>query len=662
MSSDSRQDHSRASAAGLLIAFGIIYGDIGTSPLYVLKAIVGAAPINEVVVLGGLSCIFWTLTLLTTIKYVVLTLRADNKGEGGIFSLYALVRRRARWLLIPAIVGGSALLADGIITPPISVSSAIEGLRLIYPAIPTVKIVVVIIVLLFSVQHFGTGAVGKSFGPIMIAWFIMLGILGANEITLNWGILKALSPIYAFRLLFETSGGFWVLGAVFLCSTGAEALYSDLGHCGRGNIRISWVFVKICLLLNYFGQGAWLLSQSGTQLGAINPFYAIVPEWFLIPSIVIATAATVIASQALISGSFTLVTEAMRLYLFPKSKVVYPTELRGQIYVPSINFLMLLGCIFVVAYFRESSNMEAAYGLSITVTMLMTTILFSAYLVTRRTPTLLVYLFLATYLSIESGFLIANLSKFMHGGYVTVIIGGILFSVMWIWQKASSLKKRYTEYVSFKDHLPALQDLNKDTSVPKYSTHLAYLTGAPVSGMVESKIIYSLLRKKPKRADVYWFIHVDVLDEPYTTEYQVEVLIPEVAYRIDFYLGFRVEPRINLFFRKVIEELASKNEIDLLSRYSSLRKHGIPGDFRFVVLEKALSYENALPPYEQLIMEGYFFLKRFSLSEEESFGLDLSSVASEKVPLVIAPFKNVDLKRIVPDGSEVEHIVEPDNA
>ena len=639
-----------ATAGGVLVALGIIFGDIGTSPLYVLKAIVGNQPISEAVVLGGLSCIFWTLTLLTTVKYVALTLQADNKGEGGIFSLYALVRRRARWLLIPAIIGGSALLADGIITPPISVSSAIEGLRIISPSIPTVKIVVVILVLLFSLQNLGTKVVGKSFGPIMLVWFSMLGLLGLGEIGQNWGVLHALSPIYAFQLLFETPGGFWVLGAVFLCSTGAEALYSDLGHCGRGNIRVSWSFVKICLLLNYFGQGAWLLTKQGSVLSGENPFYSIVPAWFLMPSIIIATAATVIASQALISGSFTLVTEAMRLYLFPKAKVVYPTELRGQIYVPGINFLMLIGCIFVTGYFKESSNMEAAYGLSITITMLMTTILFSAFLISKRAPGYLVGAFLLLYLGIEGLFLVANLSKFAHGGYVTLIIGGGLFSVMWIWQKASSLKKRYTEYVAFRDHLQPLRDLHDDQSVSKYCTHLAYLTGAPVSGMIESKIIYSIFRKAPKRADVYWFIHVDVLDEPYTTEYQVEELVPGIAYRIDFYLGFRVEPRVNLFFRKAIEELSASKEIDLLSRYPSLRKHSIPGDFRFVVLEKALSYENALPSYEQLIMEGYFFLKRFSLSEEESFGLDLSSVTTEKVPLVISPLKKIDLRRV--HGSE----------
>ncbi|MBX7137645.1 MAG: KUP/HAK/KT family potassium transporter [Oligoflexia bacterium] len=648
----SRNDTQAVTAAGLLVALGIIYGDIGTSPLYVFSAIAGNSYLSPALVYGGLSAIFWTLTLQTTFKYVVLILEADNKGEGGIFSLYALVRRRARWLLLPAIIGGSALLADGIITPPISVSSAIEGLRIINPDIPTVGIVILILAGLFSFQQFGTSLVGKAFGPIMLVWFAMLGALGLNQLIQHPFVLQAINPIYALELLFKYPGGFWLLGAVFLCTTGAEAMYSDLGHCGRSNIRMSWLLVKTCLLLNYFGQGAWLISMDGQQLLSQNPFYAIVPRWFLWPSIGIATAAAVIASQALISGSFTLVTEAMRLYLFPKSKVVYPTELKGQIYVPAMNLLLFLGCTGIVLYFQHSSNMEAAYGLAITVTMMMTTVLYAAYMETRRRPRIAILAFLMVYLPLESGFLIANLSKFAHGGYVTVLVGGAIFGVMWVWQQASVLKRRYTEFVSFKEHLTALRDLSRDESVPKYSTHLAYMTGAPVSGMIESKIIYSIFRKKPKRADVYWFIHVDVLDEPYTTEYQVEPLIPGIAYRIDFMLGFRVEPRINLLFRRAIEELASSNEIDIMSRYESLRKHGVPGDFRFVVLEKALSYENALPTYEQLVMRGYELLKLISLSEARSFGLDLSSVTIERVPLVIAPLKNFDLKRVFPDDKQ----------
>jgi len=638
--------HQGFTLGGLLVAMGIIFGDIGTSPLYVLKAIVGKEQIQVDLIEGGLSCVFWTLTLLTTLKYVILILRADNKGEGGIFSLFALVRRRARWLIFPAIIGGSALLADGLITPPISVSSAIEGLREFQPNIPTVPIVIVILVALFSLQHLGTTMVGRFFGPIMSIWFLMLGVVGGWQLIQRPGALLALDPRYALDLLINHPSGFWLLGSVFLCTTGAEALYSDLGHCGRGNIRVSWILVKLSLLLNYFGQGAWLLGETGNYLNERNPFYEIVPQWFLLPSIIIATAATVIASQALISGSFTLVTEAMRLYCFPKARVVYPTELKGQIYVPFINFFLMLGCIGMVLYFRESTNMEAAYGLSITLTMLMTTILFTYYLISRRVKMGFIWLFLGVYLLIESCFLIANLAKFFHGGYVTVLVAGALFFIMWAWNRASALKREYTEYVSFHDNLPALRDLSLDSSIPKYATHLVYMTGSQISSMIESKIIYSIFRKKPKRADTYWFIHVDVLDEPYTTEYHVESLIPNIAFRVDFYLGFRVEPRINLLFRRVIEELAKKGEVDVGSRYESLRRHGIPGDFRFIVLEKSLAYENELPFRERFIMAAYFFLRRFSLSEEQSFGLDTSSVSVEKVPLLIAPPKRFELTRV----------------
>ena len=482
-----RLNHNKVTAGGLLVALGIIYGDIGTSPLYVLKAVVASAPVSENVVLGALSCIFWTLTLLTTVKYVLLTLRADNRGEGGIFALYALVRKNARWLMVPAIIGGSALLADGIITPPISVSSAIEGLRKLHPEIATVPIVLLILVGLFSVQHFGTRAVGKSFGPVMFIWFSMLSTLGIYYIVEMPSIIRALNPMYALELLFSHPGGFWLLGAVFLCTTGAEALYSDLGHCGRQNIQTSWCFVKLALTLNYLGQGVWLLQRNGQTIGDANPFFEIMPDWFLIPGIAIATAATVIASQALISGSFTLATEAMRLSLLPKAKVVYPTELKGQIYVPAVNLLLFLGCVAVVLYFRESSNMEAAYGLAITLTMLMTTLLFSSFLLRKGVSKFIILAYLTVYLSLEGSFLLANLLKFTHGGWFTILIGSIVGLVMYVWNSGSRLKMAYTEYESLAQHLPALESLSSDEGVPKYATHLVYMTGAPFPKLVESK-------------------------------------------------------------------------------------------------------------------------------------------------------------------------------
>ncbi|WP_242928328.1 KUP/HAK/KT family potassium transporter [Pontibacter vulgaris] len=640
-----KQNASAVSTAGLLISLGIIYGDIGTSPLYVMKAIIGEAVINKTLVYGGISCVVWTLTLQTTIKYVILTLQADNNGEGGIFSLYTLIRRKARWLVVPAMLGGCALLADGIITPPISVSSAIEGLRILQPSIPTVPIVIAILTLLFMMQNFGTEIVGKAFGPIMLAWFTMLGALGLLSLVHHPEILAAFNPRYAYEMLVNYPNGFWLLGAVFLCTTGAEALYSDLGHCGKANIRFSWTFVKTCLLLNYFGQGAWLMSHAGSKLTQ-NPFYAIMPGWFLIFGIGIATIAAIIASQALISGSFTLISEAIRLNLWPRVKLVYPTNLKGQLYVPSINRMLWLGCVGVVLYFRESEHMEAAYGLSITVAMLSTSILLSYYLYVKYKLRLLVVVFLAIYISIESSFLIANLSKFPHGGWVSLLIGIVLLAVMYTWIKAFYIKRNLTEYVRLRDYIPALKELSEDDTIPKYTTHLVFMTSAPKTKEIESKVIYSIFQKRPKRADIYWFVHVDTTDEPYTMEYKVRKLDEEDVIRIDFKLGFRVEQRINLFFRKVVEELVDNGEVDITSRYISLNRQNLIGDFRFVVLEKFLSYENDLPLKERLIMELYFYIKQFTSSESKWFGLDTSSVKVEKVPLVISPVQAPQLKRV----------------
>ena len=414
----------KVSAGALLVTLGIIFGDIGTSTLYVMKAIVGKNPISADLVMGAISCVIWTLTLITTFKYVILTLRANNKGEGGIFSLFTLVRRtKVKWLLIPAVIGGSALLADGIITPSISVSSAVEGLRAINPDIHTVPIVILILTLLFTMQQFGTNFIGNFFGPIMLVWFLTLAVLGFSELSNNWSILRAINPKYAYDLLVLHPGGFWVLSAVFLCTTGAEALYSDLGHCGKDNIRIAWIFVKLSLLLNYLGQGAWLLSHEGKLLSDFaggNPFYSIMPEWFLVTGIIIATAAAVVASQALISAAFTLINEAIRLNFWPKVKLVYPTLLKGQIYIPSINWLLWLGCVFAVLHFRESSNMESAYGLTIIIDMLMTSTLLLFFMYLKRYNVFFIISFAVIYYTIEFSFLVANLAKFLHGGWISI--------------------------------------------------------------------------------------------------------------------------------------------------------------------------------------------------------------------------------------------------
>lgn len=647
--------------AGLLIALGIIYGDIGTSPLYVFNAIIKNNTITEQLIVGSLSCIIWTITLQTTIKYVWLVLQADNRGEGGTFALYALVRRQRKWLVVPAMIGGAALLADGIITPPISITSAVEGLQKL-PVFSNIDeyivyIVLVILSMFFFLQQFGTASIGRFFGPIMVIWFSMLAALGIWHLSDHLEIFKAFNPYYAIDFLRVYPNALWLLGAVFLCTTGAEALYSDLGHCGRDNIRISWIFVKTCLLLNYLGQGASLLANHNgltiteevkTRLG-INAFYDLMPHWFIIFGVVIATSAAIIASQAMISGSFTLISEAMRLNLWPKLKIRYPSEEKGQLFIPSLNFFMFIGCSAVVLYFQTSSNMEAAYGLAIIVTMISTTILYANFMVSRRVKPVYIWIFLIFYTIVELYYLAALLQKFSHGGYISFIIGGIMFTTMYIWFRSRKIKNRYIEFVRMEHYIPKIQELSNDRTVPKYATHLVYLTSANNPKEIEHKIIYSILNKKPKRADIYWFVHVDTLDDPYTCEYKVDHIIPNDIIRVEFRLGFRMEPRINLMFRKVVADLVANKEVNITSRYESLERNNVVGDFQFIVMEKFLSQDNELPFIERIVMKLFFWLKELSLSEERGFGLDPSNVTIEKFPLIVAPVSDLKLKRIDAD-------------
>ncbi|RZK42065.1 MAG: potassium transporter Kup [Pedobacter sp.] len=649
----SHKNVNALTAGGVLVSLGIVFGDIGTSPLYTLKAIFktivnSGQTINSDLVLGALSCIIWTLTLQTTIKYVIITLRADNKGEGGIFSLYSLVRKKAKWLVIPAIIGGAALLADGMITPSITVTSAIEGLKVKFPEVSVLPIVIVIISLLFIIQQFGTNLVGRLFGPIMFVWFAVLGITGFIQILNDPSIFKALNPYYAIHLLATNPAALVILGGVFLCTTGAEALYSDLGHCGKRNIRISWIFVKTMLILNYLGQGVWILKNStyNPHDALTNPFFKLVPDNMVLYMVVLATTAAVIASQAMISGSFTLISEAVRLNLWPKVRIIYPSVQKGQLYVPSINWLLCVGCIIIVLIFKKSDNMEGAYGLAINLTFLMTTVLVAVYMLRKKFPMYIIVLFVAVYSVIELSFLVGNMAKFIHGGWVTLLISCALLSVMWTWYVARKIKNRFVKYVEIEEYYGILKELSDDISVPKYSSQLVYLTSANFNTEIESKIIYSIIQKEPKRADVYWLVHVDVMDEPYTMDYKVEFLIPGKLIRIDFKLGFRIEQRVNLLYRKVVEELVKNGEVDITSQYTSLNKHKIAGDFRFVLLEKHLSKFTNLSFYERSIMDYYFLLKHFSLSEESSFGLDSSYVDVEKVPLIFVTPDDIELNRL----------------
>jgi KUP system potassium uptake protein len=643
-------DVHKISLAGLVITLGIVYGDIGTSPLYTIKAIVNGskAGINELLVYGSLSLVFWTLTLQTTIKYVWIMLNADNKGEGGILALFALLRRKTPQIAIITMIGGATLLSDGVITPAITVTSAVEGLRILNPGIPVIPIVLIIFAVLFFMQQFGTKFMGSSFGPVMVFWFLMIGITGFSQLILHPTILKALSPHYGIQFLAQYPGGFILLGAVFLCTTGAEALYSDLGHVGKTNIRISWIFVKTCLILNYFGQGAWIIMNYD-KVNEINPFFAIMPSWFLMAGIIISTAAAVIASQALITGSYTLVSEAVSLNFWPKIRKVNPTTVKGQVYLPLVNWSLWVMCSLVVLFFQSSSNMEAAYGLAITITMIISTFLLSFYLYQKRTHIGLIILLLVTYLTIQGSFLIANLHKFAYGGWFTLMLAFFFFIIMFGWYFGRKIKNKHITFMNLKDYIPLFRDLREDNSVPRTATNLVYVIKANRPEQVESKVLYSIFNKQPKRADTYWLLHVDRVDEPYRFEYRVNQIIPGILIRIDFHIGFKVDPKINLYFRQVLEDLVKSGEIKLESSYESMKNHGFPGDFKFVFIERIISKDYTLGKLDNLVISLHKLIRFIGIPDEKELKLDLTNTIVEQVPIVIDQPVDKRINRTFPE-------------
>jgi KUP system potassium uptake protein len=632
---DHHLDIGKLSFAGLLVTLGIVFGDIGTSPLYTMSAIINnAKTFNELLLYGSLSCIFWTLTLQTTVKYVIITLRADNKGEGGIFALFALIRKKTTWAAILTMVGGGALLADGVITPAITVTTSIEGLKYFNPDIPVIPIVLGIFAVLFFMQQFGTNFMGAAFGPTMVIWFLMLGILGFLQLIHYPAILSAMNPIYAIKFLTQYPGGFILLGAVFLCTTGAEAMYSDLGHCGRSNIRVSWIFVKTTLLLNYFGQGAWLMLHYSPG-NEVTPFFAIMPRWFLLTGIIIATAASIIASQALISGSYTLVSEAISLNFWPKIRILNPTYVRGQVYIPFVNWSLWIMCSIVVLFFRESSNMEAAYGLAITITMIMTTILLSHYIYKIGVDKRLSYLILLVFLSIEGSFLIANLHKFRNGGWFTVMLAAVYFLIMFGWYFGRKIKNRRISFSNIANYTQQFIDLRNDETIPKAATNLVYIIRANRQDQVESKVIYSIFNKFPKRADRYWLLHIDRVNEPNRLDYKVNHIIPGVLIRVDFHIGFKKDTKVNLYFRQVLEDLVRAGEIKLESGFESLRNHYFPGDFRFVLIERIILRDFKLTKTENFIVALHRLLQYIGIPDVRSLQLDSTVTVVEQVPILI---------------------------
>jgi KUP system potassium uptake protein len=625
--SGNHPDIKKLSLLGVIVTMGIVFGDLGTSPLYTMRVILigGKDNFNELLIYGSLSCIFWTLTLSTTIKYVIILLRADNNGEGGIFSLFALIKKKSSWVAVLTIIGGAALLADGVMAPSITVTSAIEGLRMVNPEITVVPIVLIIITALFFIQQFGTKLIGSSFGPIMLIWFTMLGVLGISQVILH-------------------PGGFILLGAVFLCTTGAEALYADLGHCGRSNIRVSWIYVKICLLMNYFGQGAWLILNY-TPGSDINPFFKIMPQWLLLPGILLATVAAIIASQAIISGSFAIISEAVSLNLWPRVRILHPTFVMGQVYVPFVNWLLWIACTLVIISFQQSENMSAAYGLAITLTEIMTTCLLSYYLLQKGINHRLILLLLMVYLTIEGCFLIANLYKFVNGGWFTLMLASFYFLIMFGWYFGRKIKNRYITFANSK-FADLFRDLVKDESVPKTSTNLVYIIRANRKDQVESKVIFSIFQKQPKRADTYWFIHIDRVTDPNQFEYHVTQLIPGILIRIDFEIGFKVEPKINLYFREVIEDLVENGEIKLESGYDSLRKYSVPGDFKFISIERIMPRDFSLSNWENFILALNRIAGRLNTNDIRFLQLDSTNTTIEQVPILIDQPSHLRIKRM----------------
>ena len=644
-------DKSRLTFLGVIITIGIIFGDIGTSVLYVMKSFVHNTDsmMNESLVLGFVSLIFWVMTLQTTTKYVMIALKADNHGEGGVFSLFALIKNKTRRsVALLAMIGGATLLADGIITPAITVTSAVEGLHDIIPSIDTkdvVVLVLIIFVFIFSFQRFGTKKIGSLFGPIMSLWFLSLLFWGIKSITTRPEILKAINPKYALNLLFTYPGVFVLLGAVFLCVSGAEDLYVDLGHCGRKNVRMAWFTVKVCLLANYFGQAAYLLSTNYSS--EKNPFFAIVPDNFIVFQVILATLAAIIASQSLITGSFTLISEAIKLNLFPKLIIKYPTELKGQVYVSAVNIILFICSSCVVIFFRTSSNMEAAYGLSISITMFVTTLLLSIYLYKVKGDKVFTLIFLAFFGIEELLFLYANSLKFINGGYITVAIALLIFTIMFIWYKGTEIKERESQYLTVKNYTKQLLQLSSDKSIPKYATNLVYLTGAKHEEDVDYAVLYSILNKQPKRANVYFFVHINVIDKPYKREYKVTKFSDKKILKITFNLGFRENQRVNLFMHQVIADLLENKELELQpTKYNLRGKAETVGDFRFVLIEEVLGNSNGLSSFDNFIMGLRLKLKKITVTPEKWFGLDTSVITKESVPLNVVQTKVKKLTRI----------------
>lgn len=623
---------------GVIMAIGIVFGDIGTSPLYVMRVVLNSLPHGQLTrpeyILGAVSCVIWTLTIQTTIKYVVITLRADNKGEGGILSLYALVRKKYRWAYVIAALGAATLLADGIITPAMTVMSAVEGLGSIAPHLPVLPITIAIVLGVFMLQPFGTGSLGRYFGVFMVVWFTMMAVTGFNQLIHDFSVIRAFNPYYAIHFLIEVPHTLIIIGAIFLCTTGAEALYSDLGHCGLKNIRTSWVYVKSALIINYLGQAAWIINNPEKVSRDINPFFAMMPEWFTFVGVLMATLAAIIASQALISGSFTVISEAISLNIWPNVKIKYPTKIKGQMYIPSINHTMMILCVIIILLLQSSMGLEAAYGLAITLSMLMTTLLLFLYFMEKGKPLWFSLPLTLFFGAIEFCFFIANMQKFAHGGFVPIVMAGILVLIMYSWYNGRRIKQKYTVYDPVNDkYIDQIVKVSEDTDIPKFATNLVYIIKANKKNFLESKIAYSLFKKTPKRADTYWFIRLRRTDEPYEFRYETTTFVPRKVFRIDIYAGFKLGIHTDKYVTLITNELERSGAVDLSSRYPSMQyADDKRGDFKFMVVDRIFRNVH-MSPSRQIIFSCYNMVKQLTTSDTQMYDIDPSLAVVETIPL-----------------------------
>ena len=648
-----------------LVALGIVYGDIGTSPMYVMKSIVegngGIAQVDREFIVGSLSLIIWTITLLTTIKHVLIALRADNHGEGGIFALYSLIRHCGKWLILPTMIGGCTMLADGVLTPAVTVTTAVEGLRSIEAMdaflgsgqAVVIVIALAIISLLFIIQRSGTSSIGKLFGPVMMVWFLFLGITGLWLSLGDLSILQALNPVYAIKILFspDNKEGFLILGSVFLCTTGAEALYTDMGHVGRNNIFISWPFVKICLILNYMGQCTWIIQNQGNPviqaIEDLNPFYMMLPEPLRPVAILLSALAAIIASQALISGSYTLVHEAASLDLMPHLNVQYPSDTKGQIYIPFVNNILWFFCALVVLYFQSGSRMENAYGLAITISMLMMTVMFCVYIGVVHKQRIAAVIFTVVFFALEGVFFISSLGKFMAGGYVAIIISLAILFIMICWYRGTQIEQAQNIFLQMREHLQDIKDLQMDITIPLCSHNMVYLVKGNESEKIDRDILYSILDKDPKRADAYWFISVNTTDDPYQKNYEVETYGTDYIFRVNLYLGFKVKPSVNIYLRQVVHDLLATGELPKQDKRHSIYGPSDVGSFKFCMIRKMMPKEGDIGAADDLLLRAKYTIRLLGGSPLQWFGLETSNLIIEYVPLFLPQRQNQDrLERI----------------